>query len=86
MELLKNDKKLSRWKAQYLSLGGRVILINSVLDSLPTYIMSLFPTPPIVIKKLDRLRRNFLWKKGKEGEGKGCYLVKWKEGDWVLKI
>jgi len=45
-------------------------LINSVLDSLPTYVMSLFPIPPIVIKKLDRLRRNFLGKKGKEGEGK----------------
>ncbi|WMV24691.1 hypothetical protein MTR67_018076 [Solanum verrucosum] len=64
--LEKAEKILSRWKAQYLSLGGRVILINSVLDSLPTYVMSLFPIPPIVIKKLDRLRRNFLWKKGKE--------------------
>lgn len=47
-------------KAQYLSLGGRVILINTVLDSLPTYVMSLFPTPSKVVKKLDRLRRNFL--------------------------
>ena len=57
--------KISRWKAHYLSLGGRVTLINSVLDSLPTYVMSLFPIPPIIIKKLDRLRRNFLWKKVK---------------------
>lgn len=33
-------KKLARWKAQYLSLGGRLILINSVLDSLITYVIS----------------------------------------------
>nr|XP_016438073.1 PREDICTED: uncharacterized protein LOC107764061 [Nicotiana tabacum] len=30
------EKKLSRWKSQYLSLGGRLVLINSVLDSFPT--------------------------------------------------
>jgi len=41
----KTEKKLALWKSQYLSLGGRVTLINSVLDCLPTYIMSLFPIP-----------------------------------------
>ncbi|XP_059294623.1 uncharacterized protein LOC132047621 [Lycium ferocissimum] len=34
------EKKLSSWKRKYLSLGSRVVLINSVLDSLPTYTMS----------------------------------------------
>ena len=28
----KYEKKLARWKRQYLSLGGRVTLINTVLD------------------------------------------------------
>ncbi|WMV29916.1 hypothetical protein MTR67_023301 [Solanum verrucosum] len=56
-------------------LGGRLILINSVLDALPTYVMSLFPIPPKVMKKLDRLRRDFLWHGCKEG--KGYKLVNW---------
>lgn len=43
---------------QYLSLGGRLILINSVLDALPTYMMSLVPTPAGVIKRLDGIRRS----------------------------
>lgn len=73
--LEKAEKKLARWKAQYLSLGGRVTLINSVLDSLPNYIMSLFPIPPKVLKKLHKLRRDFLWKGGRES--KGYFLVKW---------
>lgn len=60
------EKRLAQWKAQYLSLGGRVTLINSVLDSLPTYIMSLFHIPASVVKKLNRLRRDFLWKGNKE--------------------
>lgn len=41
----KCEKKLARWKGQYLSLGGRVTFINSVLDAMPTYMMSLFPIP-----------------------------------------
>lgn len=71
----KTVKRLSQWKAQYLSLGGRVTLINSVLNSFPTYLMSLFPLPSSVAKKLDKRRRDFLWKLNKEGGGYN--LVKW---------
>ncbi|WMV39938.1 hypothetical protein MTR67_033323 [Solanum verrucosum] len=73
----KCEKKLAKWKSQYLSKGGRPTLINSVLDALPTYMMSLFPIPPGVIKRLDRIRRNFLWQGNKEK--KSFHLVKWEE-------
>nr|XP_009800410.1 PREDICTED: uncharacterized protein LOC104246308 [Nicotiana sylvestris]XP_016445624.1 PREDICTED: uncharacterized protein LOC107770805 [Nicotiana tabacum] len=69
-------KKLSRWKTQYLSMGGRLVLINSVLDSIPTYMMSLFPIPGGIIQRLDKLRRSFLWQGNKEK--KVFHLVKWK--------
>ena len=58
-----------------MSFGGRVTLINSVLDSIPTYVMSLFPIPDSVVNKLDILRINFLWKGNKE-RGR-CNLVEW---------
>ena len=48
--LVKTEKKLARWKSQYLYLRGRLIHINSVMDSLPTYMMSLFPIPTKVVK------------------------------------
>lgn len=73
----KCEKKLARWKGQYLSLGGRVTLINSVLDAMPTYMMSLFPIPAGVTNRLDRLRRKFLWQGNKDR--KGYNLVKWKD-------
>ncbi|XP_049372997.1 uncharacterized protein LOC125837971 [Solanum verrucosum] len=71
----KCEKKLARWKTQYLSMGGRLTLINSVLNALPIYMMSLFPIPTRVIKKLDRIRRNFLWQGN--NEKKRFHLVKW---------
>ncbi|XP_010327536.1 uncharacterized protein [Solanum lycopersicum] len=69
----KCEKKLARWKRQYLSLGGRLTLINSVLDSLPTYMMSLFPIPAKIISRLDRIRKKFLWQENKDR--KSYYLV-----------
>jgi len=66
---------LAKLKSQYLSLGCKQTLINAVLDSLPTYVMSLFPLPAKVLEKLDKLRRDFLWFGNKER--KGYYLVNW---------
>lgn len=37
--------------------------------------MSLFPIPPKVVEKLNKLIRDFLWKVGKES--KRFFLVKW---------
>ncbi|GKV23017.1 hypothetical protein SLEP1_g32806 [Rubroshorea leprosula] len=38
-------KKLSSWKGKHLSIGGRIMLINSVLSSLPVFLMSIFKIP-----------------------------------------
>lgn len=71
----KCEKKLVSWKSQYLSLGGRLILINSVLDAMPTYMMSLFPMHASVVKRLDVLRKNFMWQ-GNNEKNK-IHLVRW---------
>jgi len=34
------EKKLTCWKAKHLSYGGRLVLLNSVLSSLPMFMMS----------------------------------------------
>ena len=46
LERCKN--KLSRWKSQYLSLGGRLTFTKSVLNGMPTYMMSLFHTKEVI--------------------------------------
>ncbi|GJX39372.1 putative RNA-directed DNA polymerase, eukaryota, reverse transcriptase zinc-binding domain protein [Tanacetum coccineum] len=52
-------RKLSTWKANMLSIGGRFTLIKAVLRSLGIYYLSLFKCPESVIKKLESLRASF---------------------------
>lgn len=49
----KFQKKLSSWKGKLLSVGGRLVLINSVLTSLAMYMLSFFEDPKGVLRKLD---------------------------------
>jgi hypothetical protein len=44
------QQKLSCWKAKYLSYGGGLVLLNSVLSSLPMFMMSFFKIPKGVLK------------------------------------
>ncbi|XP_073358207.1 uncharacterized protein [Aegilops tauschii subsp. strangulata] len=55
------EKKLSCWKGKLLSYGGRLILINSVLTSLPMFLLSFFEVPVGVRKRLDFYRSRFFW-------------------------
>ncbi|XP_039146809.1 uncharacterized protein LOC120284053 [Dioscorea cayenensis subsp. rotundata] len=74
--ILKVKVRLTSWKANYLSVGGRLTLINSVLTALPTYLMSIFRLPKWVVNRIDRLRRDFLWK-GPDIDRPKCRLVNW---------
>jgi hypothetical protein len=57
----KFEKKLSVWQGRYLSLGGRLTLINSSLSNIPLYMLSLYLAPSSVLKKMDIFRRRLLW-------------------------
>jgi hypothetical protein len=47
------EKKLASWISKILSYGDRLILINSVLTSLPMFLLSFFQIPIGVRKRLD---------------------------------
>ncbi|XP_039072016.1 uncharacterized protein LOC120219245 [Hibiscus syriacus] len=73
--VLKFFKKLSGWKARTLSLAGRLVLLKSVLCSLPTYYLSMFKIPAAVNTKLQSIMANFLW--GGRAESKKIHWVNW---------
>lgn len=56
----KADRFLSSWQASVLNNMGRVVLINSVLDSQLVYIMSATQVTLDVIKLIDGCRQSFL--------------------------
>lgn len=76
-------KKLIPWKKQYLFLRGRLTLVSSVMDGIPTYLMSLFQIPVSVEKKLNTMRSNFLWEVN--AEKRKLHLVKWQKVMTVKK-
>nr|GEV97104.1 helitron helicase-like domain-containing protein [Tanacetum cinerariifolium] len=67
--------RLSGWKTNLLSIGGRLTLIKSVLGSLGIYYFFIFKAPEMVIKSLESLRANFFW--GSHESSKKLSWVKW---------
>ena len=53
--------RLNSWKGKLLSLGGRLVLINSVLSNMVLYMISFFQLPKGVLKRLDYFRSRFFW-------------------------
>lgn len=74
--IVKLELRLAGWKSRLLSRGGRLQLMNSVLNSIPIYFMSSFLLPKWVINRLDKIRRGFLW--GKIGNKRGISLINWR--------
>ncbi|XP_071713547.1 uncharacterized protein [Rutidosis leptorrhynchoides] len=71
----KFKKRLSEWKMRTMSFGGRLVLLKSVLNSLPLYYFALYRAPPCVLKLLESVRRNFFW--GGDFSGSKISWVKW---------
>ena len=53
------QKKLASWKGKLLWVGGRLVLLDSVLSSLLMFMMSFFRIPKGVLRKLDYYRSRF---------------------------
>lgn len=67
--------RLSAWKRNYISLGGRVALIRSTLSNLSTYYLSIFKAPRKMIKTIRKLQRDCLWE---PGDFRKDHLLKWR--------
>jgi ribonuclease HI len=72
----KLKKRISSWGANWLSLAGRIVLIKSVLASVPIYQNSLLLAPGTTIKQMEALQRRFLWEGGKQ-TSRRPHLINW---------
>jgi hypothetical protein len=59
--LTKIGKKIKNWCYRWLSLGGRYVLLKSVLESQSVYWMTIELIPKSVIAQIRKLLYNFLW-------------------------
>ncbi|KAK2413278.1 hypothetical protein QL285_036006 [Trifolium repens] len=68
-------RRLGSWGNKYVSLGGRIVLINAVLNAIPIFYLSYMKMPLKVWKELVKIQRAFLWA-GLSKTSKTCW-VKW---------
>jgi hypothetical protein len=68
-------KRLGGSVNRHVSLGGRITLLNSVLNSIPIFYLSFLKVPILVWNKIRRIQREFLW--GGRGGRNRVNWVKW---------
>lgn len=71
----KLSKCLNKWRANSLSLAGRITLAKFVLNTVPVYYMQTNLLPNDTCEKFDKITRDFIW--GFSDEGKVTHLVDW---------
>ena len=72
----KTEKRLGTWQCDYLSSGGKSVLIDSCLSSIPMYTMGVYQLYAGNHQLLDTIRSRFDW----QGIGKKTkyHMIKWK--------
>ncbi|WJX91754.1 hypothetical protein P8452_73481 [Trifolium repens] len=70
-------KRLGNWNNKFVSLGGRIVLLNSVLNAIPIFYLSYLKIPVLVWKQVRRIQREFLW--GARNGNKKINWVKWED-------
>jgi hypothetical protein len=73
----KLQDQVKNWTYRSLNLAGRLILTKSVLQAIPTFMMSIFPTPKGILQKIRTIQRELLWR-GAETRKKWA-LVSWEK-------
>ncbi|XP_058772225.1 uncharacterized protein LOC131646083 [Vicia villosa] len=68
-------KMINSWKGRSLSKVGKDVMIKSVLQSIPSYITSVYIIPNGVVKDIEKMLNSFWW--GGGGNNKGIRWMAW---------
>ena len=66
--------RMQGWKEKLLSQAGKEVMIKAVIQSIPTYSMSVFKLPISLCKDIETMIRKFWWG---QGDSKKIHWVKW---------
>eukprot|EP00253_Pinus_taeda_P016827 PITA_16827 len=74
LEKLRN--RVANWAFRTLNMAGRIVLVESVLQAIPIYPLSIMATPLGICSKIREIMRKFIW--GGANHQKKWALVSWK--------
>lgn len=69
-------RKLNGWRGKKLSHTGKEMLIKSAAQAVPTFCMSTFLFPSMLLDELQRMMNSFWWGNN-EDSSKGIKWMKW---------
>jgi hypothetical protein len=62
-------KRINSWRGRSLSRAGKEVMIKSVLQAIPSYVMSIYLLPDSTIKDIERMMNSFWWGGGANNKG-----------------
>ncbi|XP_058776331.1 uncharacterized protein LOC131650640 [Vicia villosa] len=70
-------KRINSWSGRALSKAGKEVMIKSVLQSIPAYIMSVYIIPDEVVDDIEKMLNSFWW--GGGNNNKGIQWLAWEK-------
>ncbi|WJX78361.1 hypothetical protein P8452_61592 [Trifolium repens] len=74
-------KRINGWRSRPLSRAGKEVMIKSVLQAIPAYIMNIYLLPDTLINDIERMINAFWWGGGSDNRGIRIYKARWQIGD-----
>jgi hypothetical protein len=70
----KLQERVKNWTYISLNLAGTLILTKAIMQSIPTYMMSVFPAPKGILQKIRAIQREFLCR-GAKSKKKWAFMA-----------
>jgi hypothetical protein len=71
------SKRFSSWAEKYMSGGAKEVLIKSIAQAIPTYVMGVFKLPSNFCEELTQMIRYFWWRE--EGGQRKVHWIAWEK-------
>ncbi|CAJ2662609.1 unnamed protein product [Trifolium pratense] len=68
-------KRINSWRGRALSRAGKEVMIKSVLQAIPSYVMSIYLLPDATINEIERMLNSFWW--GGSASNQGIRWLAW---------
>lgn len=71
-------QRINSWSGKCLSKAGREVMIKSVLQAIPSYVMSIFQLPTTLLDSIEKMMSSFWWGNGKTTQ-RGIHWMNWEK-------
>jgi len=71
-------QKINSWSGKCLSKAGCEVMIKSVLQAIPAYVMSIYQLPHTLVESIEKMLNSFWWGNGRTTQ-RGIHWMNWEK-------